>query len=347
MVESTTKLRALFLATLVVFSSMAVILMTPTALAAVTVDAGNSSVTDGGTITGFEANASNNTRVTFHNDGNNINSSYLEIREPSDFKEIYYTNNTPHALVQGTFDKAEFNMSHDEFKYLPMEANEDKKFTFRFVNSSSESVTKNISVTFNNTGDRTVVYAGDHFRDTDDFTEKQGGFAGFFAKDISEIDDDDVTVDGDKTTVYYKLANGTIHDPFDDATTDASSEDWLIAQQLYVDGVPTKVFYDEAPDSVDDEDTYGVYNSDDEVVEINLGDEHSDADDVDVKLVGNNRYGPQTIAGQVAPFIGNENTVFSFSDIGETFGTNALGFLMPGGFLGAFGLLIGRNRIGA
>ncbi|MFC7134326.1 MULTISPECIES: hypothetical protein [Salinibaculum] len=201
--------------------------------------------------------------------------------------------------------------AESDFERMPMAANENKSVTLRFIDNSSlddptSSDMTNTTVYLENTDERTVLRgdAGAMEFGSDGFSAF--GFNWSVDKN-AELDQSDVTVDGDNTSVILTLedeagdTDTSVQQRFANAVPEeVESGDWLKTQQVYVDGTPIKVFYDSAPS--DAEGTYGVYDEDANLVRVELGEEFADDSSVDIRAVGNNKYGWWTLVSDFGAF---------------------------------------------
>lgn len=172
------------------------------------------------------------------------------------------------------------------------------------LNNSTTSVTEppqaaEMQVVLNTTDARTVqaIDSADVKQGDIVSTLDQSGTFGInaLANDLSTVDTNNRAVNNSSTDVVVVLSNGTVSEDFANAVaSDSASGDALFSMPTVVssdDGttVPIRVYNDEAPDSVEDTETYGVYKSvgGEDAIVVNLGDSFEDADQVSVRSVGN------------------------------------------------------------
>ena len=113
----------------------------------------------------------------------------------------------------------------------------------------------------------------------------------------AEFEQDSVAINGSGSTIAVNVFDDVGADRFATAPDSAgasSAGDWVWTTQLWVNENPHRVFYEEAPDSVEDSDTYGVYLPSEDEVMVNVGDSYDDEDSVDVRVKGNDAYGTIT-----------------------------------------------------
>lgn len=271
-----------------------------------------SEITDGSNVTGFDANESNESVLSYQADSNN---SKVELeRNGSD--TVVYSNSSADLLNWNNTDNdGIFNVSinHGDLEDLERGINDNVSVDVIMSNNTSVDDPDTLTIewfveTDNSTHVENVddadVDDGDDVDVTDDPWDVfgQNVTLGPLGSTFAEADYDDLSVDGDNTDVVLVFSNGSVADKFDDAAEDASSEDKLstlftntrTAILVAGDDGTTRavpVYYEEAPDDKDeDEDTYGVYEEGgvggEDGVTIHLGEEFEDADEVDVRAVG-------------------------------------------------------------
>lgn len=207
---------------------------------------------------------------------------------------------------------------------VPVTTGTNQTVDIVFYNASNSSdVLATATVTLVESGDRTVLYLGDSAVENNDDIETFSEDANWesisdfnlMSDDHSEVSDLSADVNGSSTNVTVVFANESVADDYSNAVaSDADEGDWLVAQASFVGGTPVKVYNENAPDDVDEEDTYGVYSEDiggETGITYTLGDDHEDADSLEVKSYGNQQYGGLF-------------SVTSIPDLLGAFGTDAL-----------------------
>lgn len=172
-----------------------------------------------------------------------------------------------------------------------------------YYNNSSDT-TKDHNITFyveydNSTTTENVNDSDVSNGDIATATEEDGIFGtSIRATDESEIETGDRKVDGQQTDVVIVLSNTSVNTDYDSViASDTEAGDALFAMPLSVSSaaleaekLPVRVYYKQAPDSVDTtSDTYAVYHEDyggEPAVVVNLGDSFQDADKVSVRSLG-------------------------------------------------------------
>lgn len=203
---------------------------------------------------------------------------------------------------------AHYNMSFTGADIDDVERTVNENVTLDVIAYEAANETSNDTITFAHfdfDDDRTVENIDDTDADpdttnapveTESLDQSLTRFTSFdiHTLEFSDLDIDDRAVNGDTTDVVIVLSNGTVRDHAADALPDDVEEGQFISRMTLVvsaDEGPTQPIrvYNEGdlPDHVDEEDdTYGVFKDDgiggEDGIEINLGEEYEDADEVSV-----------------------------------------------------------------
>lgn len=327
------RVKSIGFALLVVFSAIGMVATAPAMAASVdsetTTTTTTSELTDGATVTKF--NGSDTDQIATLQASYATTKPEIQIIDPATGATIEtFTNasNPDYFTSTGGTGPYYFNTTFNEsdFGNVPMASGVNKSVTVRMIDNSSladpgSADMANITVYLENVDGRTILRGSAAAMDLESvgagpFTLDLGVFG---TKDIATYEESDVGVNGSGSTVTLDLTseagstNTSVADRFSDGVSDsASSGDWILSQQLFVNDEPQKVFYEEAPDSVDSTDTYGVYKPSSDEIVTNIGDEY-DSNSVDVRVIGNNAYGLTTrvldfgVSGLTAsiPFMGS------------------------------------------
>ncbi len=264
-----------------------------------------SDITGGETINNFNASSDQYKWVEVSADSNDTK---LEVVD-NDTDEVIETFTPSHSSFEETNGSDggyyAWNLTHEElFAHVPVEANSNTTVDLvAYNNTSAENPdTTTATVTLAATNERTVVYAGDTFTSSSTFEElTENRIAGFampldistFASEanIADIEQDNVAVDGDNTTVTYVLSASNASDPFDEAASNAEDSERL-ESQLWINGNAHAIYQaGSVPDDVESSDTYGVYDSSADTLEINVGEDYEDESSLDIEMMGNKEYG--------------------------------------------------------
>lgn len=191
-------------------------------------------------------------------------------------------------------------VTESELDDLERPANGNVTTTVTFWNASNESESNSIVVHWNFTDDRAVENLDDNDTDSEEGVEtfdQENDLTTVTTFDIhtlqfSELDVDDMSINGDAGEAVVVLANGTVSDHASDAVPDGVEDAGPIFRmtlKVSADDGPDqliRVYHEEAPDDVDEDDTYAVWKSDgiggEDGIEINVGDEYEDADELSV-----------------------------------------------------------------
>ena len=248
---------------------------------------------------------------------------------------------------------ADFEVDHSDLQTLPGQPGENTTTEFNFEegdNNETANVTLEVDFVFGD--ERNVMYAADGTADFDlfDHTERERGILGmipFISEEIPDhyaLEGEERIVAGDNTTVYVYLADDDLADDYDETVGEKSSGDVAFSLGAYEgeENNPMFVFYD-SPDTdlVDeDDDTYAVYDSGANVLEIHLGsDDYADSESIELHAANFRVSGFDDVG---------------FLDLREAFGTlNALRFsgvpvpflsILFGSGLFAGGVAVTRRR---
>ena len=260
-----------------------------------------SDITGGESVSTFNASADQYKWIEVSSDSNETKFEVVN----NETGEVIETFDNSHSSFQTTNSSAghyAWNISHQElFQHVPIQANSNATVDIVTYNDSTvdNPDTTTATVTLEGTNERTVVYAGNSFASSSVFESvTDNRIAGLSVPldlfgsqaSVADIQQDNVSVDGDNTTVTYVLESQDVADPFDASATDADTGE-RIDSQLWINNEPYAIYNGDAPDDVDANETYGVYDSSSGAIEINLGDDHSDASSLDIEMLGNEDFG--------------------------------------------------------
>ena len=279
---------------MVVTGSMGVVLAAaPTVDTETTETNTQSDLTDGTTINGFEANGSNETRVEAKFDSDKPK---IEFQDPDTNEVLLTLDSDDLNETNSSQNYYGDNLSHDEFSQFPMAPGENKSITVQFINNTNPSNpdTTNITVYFENSQDRGVVYVGESLASGNDVEIDSDGFTvlnrSFFANEYFRIEHT-VESGGSNATTTFALANTSVADRVSQSHEDATREEWVSSTLMTVDGEPVRVYDTTAPDDVaNGSSTYAVYRSSTNEIVLHYRDDYSAGDQVDVVLNANKGY---------------------------------------------------------
>lgn len=247
-----------------------------------------SDVAEGDVIEDFNASASEYTYIEYTADSDQ---SSLAVQDP-DTGTTYYSNSSV-MTTDETNGHYAVNISHDDLSRVPVEANANTTVEVAITNNTE--VDNPDTYTFNLTlaadGSRTVIDLNEDVASDDDIfsSETVGLFnikslAGIIGDhDVSEFEQDDLSIDGSNSTVEVYLTNTTAQESFANATegTEAGTLDVHLKSTMESgdDEITVPHFVDEAPDDVPDGQTYGVYDTDSNKVTYHLSEEDFEGKD--------------------------------------------------------------------
>jgi len=243
-------------------------------------------------VTGFTANESNSLETTINADGTDFGTDGTTVLKMN----VSYNNETYAVTSEDVANSSDasqtVNLSNDELSDLPGDAGENTtvEVTTWGVNADGNVTTATTNFTVDITFDSTyaAVTVDDDSADIEDVEASAWNTYSFGllgTEDPADLHtyESTVGVDGDNTTITVNDATENGSDAFDEAIDeDIETGDTITGAAVGLDGTPIAAYYDEAPDSVEDGDTYAVYNSDAGTWTITLGDDYSDASEVDV-----------------------------------------------------------------
>ncbi|WP_227132330.1 hypothetical protein [Halorubellus salinus] len=227
---------------------------------------------------------------------------------------VAYTNSSPDT-VDATNGHYSFNVSYGELPELPRDSN-GATYNATIYNSSGDVVDET-EVEFNtaaNASEDAYMVVADSsgtdasaltnvIADSAEFDSSSGGFfsglAGmlsFGSESTNESDAPDVatvtgytTINGTQSDVYLSLENESTQGAYANAAEGYENGDWITGMTMFVNGVPQKVYMNEAPDDVNG--TTVVYNADADRLEVSPGEEYESISQLSVRSSGGDGYG--------------------------------------------------------
>jgi len=191
-----------------------------------------------------------------------------------------------------------FNVSHDELKKLPGDATENTTVSVTAWgenadgNETTNATEFDAEIEFSD--ERTVRHITADSVDDDDVgpsvssEEAELGYSGQALAmvgladepehDIYTLDEESLGVT--ENTTAYVYAEGDVADAYDATAEDADDGDVIVEQTMLVDDSVALTYNGEASDNVGDGDTYAVYDADNDVIEIEPGDDANDSIEV-------------------------------------------------------------------
>jgi len=280
-----------------------------------------SEATDGTTLgenNTFEANGSAATVHSFITDDNSSVKQYITAKGT----EVYANTSATEVNYNATSGESTFNVSVNHGALADMEHSigENVSTTWYMVNNTSAENPgeSNITVYVEWDNSTTVQNIDDSDVESEEIvtvTNETGPFGstiGPFGTTTADVETNDRKVNGSNTDVVIALSNSSAQEMFDEGASEASSGDKLsslwsgtrtVATVADGDGntMAVPVFYEEASDDVDEDQTYAVYKKvgGTWALSVNLGDSFEDAEEVSVNAIGS--AGLTTMLGSTSP----------------------------------------------
>lgn len=246
-------------------------------------------------VTDFNASADAHSNVTYETTTEEVSEDDLE-------DVVLNISKDGHEYLELTLDDAAdisnedvasegvhvtFQIDHDDLWQLPGEAEEDTaaNVTVVEIDADDEVITdstEEFEVTFEFDETRTVLDARtDAFDnndvgaaiDSEDTTVGLLSIVGF-GDDVTQFTlDQQESIAGSNTTVIVPL-QGDMASEYSDAADDGDAGDWIGGVAVAADGMPAFLYADEAGEHVDDDaDTYVVYDTSNDALHFELGDD--------------------------------------------------------------------------
>ena len=333
------------------------------------------------TVTGFEANASNDIAYSISADdatngfgGDSTETLKMNVTYDGETYAV-----TSEAVSDSTATSQTVNITNDELADLPGDAGETVNVTVNAWGEGADGsvntsvTTFSADITFANTHAVTSVddsAATIEERDVGILSSSWSSLSSLWSSSSSDEPADlhtyeqTVGVDGSNTTVTLtdKTTNGS--DAFDNAIGDKESGDVIYSAAAGVDGTPVLAFYQSAnSDMVDENSTYAVYDQNGNGDwTFHLGDDYSDASSVDVFASSQSYTDVSSFNADDLTTMLTEQADMSMTSALSTFGFGAFSSLnlfsmasipfvgsmaVPSASLAGLGLVAGRTRIGA
>jgi hypothetical protein len=262
-------------------------------------------------------NASNYTY--FETDGASTGNLTLKITPgPDDVDYVVYKNTTAETVNASNGHYA-FNVSGDELEDAARDV-DGATYDVAIINQSSGKTvleSDDVEVTASADNDKAVMALAESpnnagaltplVADSVDLEDKSAGWFGSLASynPLSNSSSSDVqisrwsgytTVDGTNTTVEVLLSNASTSSSYSDVAEGYDDGDWMMETTVYLNGVPHKVYKNQAPDSVADDETTVVYkSSSDKLVMDPAGDHYDGVRQLQIRGTSQEGYGFGTL----------------------------------------------------
>lgn len=244
----------------------------------------------------------------FEVDGATTSNLTLEITPSQDGVDYVAYENTTADTVYSTNGHYAFNVSHDELASAPRDV-DGASYDVRIINQSSgDEVLNSTGVTFSQAGSspKAVMVL------TNDTTDSGAAMTPLVADRLSiskesaswgaklnPLSDENetvvstwsgyTTVDGTNTTVEVLLDNSSSATAYSDAAADYEDGDWIKGATLFANGVPHKVYKNEAPEDADGS-TVVYLESSDKLVINTEGEDYQDVRTLQLRGGAGNGY---------------------------------------------------------
>lgn len=221
--------------------------------------------------------------------------------------EVY--RNESEDVTNASTNNVAWNITHDELEDAPRDVDGGNYRLLVVNDTDDEEEQLNQSFTFDHQGtDRTAVI---HVADTAEATsalladrvEISERFGYFGAEKYWSDNGSTVsawsaytTVNGTNTSVEVHAVNDSTADAYTEAAETYENKDWIRTSTLWVNGIPVKVYKNEAPDDAPDDATYAVYDVDTEVLTVtHQGEDFEDVRTLQVRGGAGTAYGFGTL----------------------------------------------------
>jgi hypothetical protein len=265
------------------------------------------------TVTADWGNASES--VYLETDGASSSNLTLELTPATNGLDyVAYSNSSPDT-VDDANGHYSFEVSYGELEELPRDT--DGATYNATIYNSSGNVVDETEVTFNTaanaSGDAYMIVADSSgtdeaaltnvLADTAEFDSSSGGlFSGlagmlsFGSESTNDSEAPDVatvsgftTINGTNSDVYLSLENESTQGAYANAADDHEDGEWITSMTMFANGVPQKVYKNEAPDDANG--TTVVYDADADQLKISPDEEYESISQLSIRSSGGDGYG--------------------------------------------------------
>jgi len=227
---------------------------------------------------------------------------------------VAYTNSSPDVVddVNGHYS---FEVSYGELSDLARDADgaeynatiynesgdvvDETEVTFNTAEGANEDAYMVVSDSSGSDAAALTNLVADtaEFESTDDgFFSGLAGVFSFGSSSENESDAPDVatvsgftTINGTNSDVYVSLENESTQGAYANAAEDSEDGEWIRSMTVYVNGVPQKVYMNEAPDGVNG--TTVVYDANADQLKISPGEEYESISQLSIRSSAGDGYG--------------------------------------------------------
>lgn len=260
------------------------------------------------TITFDPENDTETLRVQTDNFSDNSTDLALRIYpEDTSTDTILYENTSDPVTVDETAGQYAFIENHSDLSSLPI-GYETGDYGVEVVDESDGTIVAEGNMTLDKSAaddNSARIMVSDAnlsssalVPDSYELTAAESGFLSSLNYFANDSDSDTANIDahsniaGSGSTLALDIEDSGTQDSIDAAIpSDAESGDWLAQIHVASNLNWAPVYYDSAPDSVDSDDTYAVYDSTAEEIEVHHGDEFENVEVTSVKMTTNEDLG--------------------------------------------------------
>lgn len=223
----------------------------------------------------------------------------LEVAEPG-VNYTAYTNATPDT-EDATNGHYSWSVGHDELEDLPRDETGGTYNATVYDDTGTELL--NTEVAFDTAGndDNAVLVV------SDDGTKDAAAMTNLVADDLEVTQEKSwfgfgstetnvsvwsgyTNINGSSSDVTVQLANSSTSSAYETAGEDSNEGDWMRDSTVFINGQPHKVYKGAAPDDVESNDTYAVYDNSKDELTLNLGDDYDKTRTLQVRAAAGQGY---------------------------------------------------------
>lgn len=277
------------------------------------------------TTTTSDLSGASNT-VTF-DPGNSSESIYVEVSgastenltmemspAQSGVNYVAYSNATPDT-EDATNGHYSWTVTHKELEDVPRDLDGGTYTATVYDDTGAELLTTEVALDSSGVEDNVVLAVTDDggssgaamsnlVADTLEVSQKDVGFLGVSSK-YGSADKQNVStwsgytaVNGSNSTVQVNFENSTTADAYTSAAEGVDDGEWLTDSTVFINGVPHKVYSENAPDDLDADATTVVYKNSTDTLEINPGADYDNARNLQIRSTAGNGYGFGTLQSE-------------------------------------------------
>lgn len=254
-----------------------------------------------GTSTSVDFYPGNSSKSIYvETDGASTSNLTLELSPAQEGVDMVAYSNDSAATEDATNGHYSWTVTHDELSDLPRTA-DGGVYTAEVV-ADNGTVVSSTELDLQTVDDQdaflAVASAGSDGAMTslvsDELTlesQDAGFLGGLFGSESTDIAtwSGYTEVNGSQSDVSVLLENGTTADAYSSTSADAEDGEWIRGSTMWVNGMPHKVYKNEAPEGANG--TTVVYDNSTEQVDMNLGEEYDDTQTLSLRATAGDGYG--------------------------------------------------------